>query len=87
MVIVFDAQAAETPVGSPVAVPIPVAPVVVCVMLVKGVLMHKVGVDEAEPTVLFGETVRTPLMFVVPFHKPPPPALKPPYCQAHPFTE
>jgi hypothetical protein len=55
MVIVLDAQAAETPVGRPVAVPIPVAPVVVWVMLVKAVLMHKVGVEDAALTVLSAE--------------------------------
>ena len=35
MVIVFDAHEAETPVGNPVAVSIPVAPEVVWVILVK----------------------------------------------------
>jgi hypothetical protein len=57
MVIVFDAHAAVTPAGSPVAVPIPVAPVVVCVMFVKAVLIHNVGVDDAVPAVLVGLTV------------------------------
>ena len=57
MVIVFEAQAALTPVGKPVAEPIPVAPVVLCVILVKAVLIHKVGVEDAEPTVLSAETV------------------------------
>ena len=33
------------------------APVVVCVIFVKAVLIHKVGDDEAEETVLFGLTV------------------------------
>ena len=42
MVMVFDAHAADTPVGSPVAVPMPVAPVVVCVMLVMAVFTHTV---------------------------------------------
>ena len=37
MVIVFDAHAAVTPAGKLVGVPIPVAPVVVCVMFVKAV--------------------------------------------------
>ncbi len=50
MVIVFDAHAADTPSGNSVAVPIPVAPVVVCVMFVKAVFTHKVGVEEAAPT-------------------------------------
>ena len=51
MVIVLDAQAAVTPAGSPVAVPIPVAPVVVCVIFVNAVLIQRVGVEEAVPTV------------------------------------
>ena len=50
MVMVLDAQAAVTPAGNPVAEPIPVAPVVVCVMFVNAVLIHNVGVDEADPT-------------------------------------
>ncbi len=56
MVIVLEAQLAVTPGGSPVAVPIPVAPVVVCVMSVKAVLAHKVGVEEAGPAV-FGNAL------------------------------
>ena len=35
MVIVLAAQAAVTPAGKPVAMPIPVAPVVVCVIGVR----------------------------------------------------
>ena len=55
-------QVAETPAGKPFApdVPeleIPVAPVVVCVIGVKGVLIHKVGVEDAAVAVLFAETV------------------------------
>ena len=49
MVIVFDAKAAVTPAGKPVAVPIPVAPVMAWVIAVKAVLIHKVGVEEAAP--------------------------------------
>ncbi len=50
IVMVFDAQVAATPAGRPVAVPIPVAKVVVCVILGnKAVLIHKLGVDEATP--------------------------------------
>ena len=45
----FDAQAAVTPAGNPVAVPIPVAPVVLCVIAVNAVLIHKVGVEDAAP--------------------------------------
>ena len=57
IVIVLLAHAAVTPVGKPVTVPMPVAPVVAWVIAVKAVLIHKVGVDEAVPTVLFGLTV------------------------------
>ena len=66
MVIVFDAQAAVTPAGKPVAVPIPVAPVVVCVMAVKAVLIQSVGVDDAAPAVLFEVTVIVPVAFTLP---------------------
>jgi hypothetical protein len=65
-VIVFDAQAAATPVGKPVAVPMPVAPVVVCVIAVSGVLIHNVGVEDAAVTVLFAVTVIVPVAFTVP---------------------
>jgi len=57
MVITFPAQPAVTPAGKPVAAPIPVAPVVACVILVRAVLIHKVGVEEAAPTVLLEATV------------------------------
>jgi hypothetical protein len=57
IVIVLDAHAAETPAGKPVAVPMPVAPVVVCVILVRAVLIHNVGVVDAVPAVLFAVTV------------------------------
>ena len=66
MVIVLLAHAAVTPAGNPVAVPIPVAPVVACVMLVKAVLIHKVGVLEAVPAVLAGVTVIVPVAFTAP---------------------
>ena len=66
MVIVLDAKAALTPDGNPVATPIPVAPVVVWVILVNAVLIHKVGVEEAAPTVLFGLTVIVPVAFTLP---------------------
>jgi hypothetical protein len=52
MVIVLLIHAAVTPAGKPVAVPIPVAPPVVWLMFVKGVLMQSVGVLEAAPAVL-----------------------------------
>ena len=66
IVMVFVAQAAVTPVGRPVAVPIPVAPVVVCVMLVNAVLIHSVGDEDAAPAVLSGVTVIVPVAFAVP---------------------
>ena len=66
IVIVLLAQVAVTPVGKPVAVPIPVAPVVACVILVKAVLIHNVGVDEAAPAVLFGVTVIVPVAVTLP---------------------
>ena len=66
IVMVLAAQAAVTPAGSPVAMPIPVAPVVVCVTLVSALLMQSVGVEEAAPTVLSGVTVMVPEAFTVP---------------------
>ncbi len=60
MVIIFAAQAALTPAGNPVAVPIPVAPVVACVIFVNAVLIHKVGVLDAAPAVLAVLTVIVP---------------------------
>jgi len=65
-VIVFEAQAADTPAGNPVAAPIPVAPELVWVILVIGVLIHGVGEDEAADTVLFAVTVIVPDAFTVP---------------------
>ena len=66
IVIILAAQAAVIPAGKPVAVPIPVAPVVVCVMLVKAELIHKVGDEEAAVTVLTGVTVIVPVAFTAP---------------------
>jgi hypothetical protein len=57
IVIVLLAHAAVTPAGKPVAAPIPVAPVVVCVIAVSAVLIHNVGVLDAAVTVLFGVIV------------------------------
>ena len=51
MVIVLEAQVAVSPDGRPVAVPIPVAPVVVWVMGVITAFLHTVGVAEAAVTV------------------------------------
>ena len=66
MVMVFDAKAAVTPAGKPVAVPIPVAPVVVCVMLVKTVFIQSVGAEVAVPAVFEGVTVIVPVVFTLP---------------------
>ena len=48
----LDAQAAVTPAGKPDGKPIPVAPTVVCVIFVKTLFIHKVGVELAAVTVL-----------------------------------
>ena len=66
IVITFADHVAVTPAGSPIAVPIPVAPVVVWVMFVKAVLMQRVGVEEARPTVLTGVTIIVPVAFKLP---------------------
>jgi hypothetical protein len=60
------AHAAETPAGNPVAVPMPVAPVVAIVMFVRTVLIHNVGVDEGLPAVFKGVTVKLLLLVPVP---------------------
>ena len=64
MVIVLEAQAAVTPAGKPVDAPIPVAPVVPCVMAVIAVLIHKVGVDDPAPAVIFAVTVIVPVALI-----------------------
>ena len=51
MIVLLDHEAV-TPEGKFTGTPIPVAPVVVRVIVVKGVLMHNVGVALAELTVL-----------------------------------
>ncbi len=61
IVMVLDAHATVTPAGRPVAVPMPVAPVVLCVILVSGVLIQRVGEEDALPTVLLGLTVMVPV--------------------------
>jgi hypothetical protein len=66
IVMVLDAQAAVTPAGRPVAVPIPLAPVVVCVIAVRAVLIQRVGVEDAAPTVLSSVTVMVPVAFTLP---------------------
>jgi hypothetical protein len=66
MVMTFVAQVAVTPVGRPVAVPMPDAPVVVCVILVRAVLIQSVGVDEAAVAVLAAVTVIVPVALTLP---------------------
>ena len=68
IVIILLAQAAVTPAGNPVAVPMPVALVVVCVIFVKAVLTVSVGVDDAVPTAQAGApfTVILPIAFTFP---------------------
>ena len=67
IVITLDNHAALTPEGKPVGDPIPVAPVVLILILVKGVLIHRVGVEEGAPAVtLFGVTFIVPLAFTLP---------------------
>ena len=61
IVIVLPDQAAETPVGNPIAVPIPVALVVVCVIFVKAVLTVSVGVEDDVPTAQAAFTVIVPV--------------------------
>jgi hypothetical protein len=63
---VFEDHAAVTPAGKPVAVPMPAAPVVAIVMLVSAVLIHRVGVLDGVPAVLFGVTVIVPVALTVP---------------------
>jgi hypothetical protein len=64
VIILFDHEAV-TPAGSPVAVPIPVAPVVVRITFGSGVLTHTVGLLEGGPTVLVF-TVILPVAFTDP---------------------
>ena len=65
-VITLADQAAVTPDGNPVGLAIPVAPVVVLVILVKAVLIHNVGFEEAVPGVLFAVTVIVPVALMLP---------------------
>ena len=68
IVITLLAQTAVTPAGNPVAVPMPVAPVVVIVIFVKAVFTVNVGLDEGVPAV-FGvhdDTVMVPVAFTLP---------------------
>ena len=66
MVIVFSDQAAVTPDGKPVEVPMPIAPKVLCVIFVNAVLIHNVGVLDAMPDVFAAVTVIAPVAFTEP---------------------
>ena len=66
MVMTSANQAAVTPVGKPVAVPIPVAPVVAWVMVVKATFWQTVGLEEAAPAVFVGVTMIVPVAFTLP---------------------
>ena len=57
MVMTLLFQEAESPEGNPVAAPIPVAPVVLMVMAVSGILGHTVGVADGALAVLRGVTI------------------------------
>ena len=61
MVIVLETHDAVTPEGKPVAVPIPDAPVVECVISVKDEFTHIVGVELPEPKVFNGAVVNVKL--------------------------
>ena len=63
IVITLADQAAVTPAGNPVAVPMPVALVVECVIFVNTVFTVSVGVDEAAPTAQAAVTVMVPVAF------------------------
>jgi hypothetical protein len=66
MRMVSELNVALTPVGKPVAVPMPVAPVVVCVMVVRALLIQIVGVDDAALVVFVCMTVIVPVAFILP---------------------
>ena len=66
--MVLLAKAGVTPAGKPVAIPIPVAPVVACVIFGIAELMHIVGEDDAAPTVFAAVTVIDPAVLSV--HEP-----------------
>ena len=71
IVIVLEAQVAITPGGKPLApetpeLGIPVAPVVECVILINGVLIHNIGVVDAAVAVLTGVTIIVPVAVALP---------------------
>jgi hypothetical protein len=66
IVMVLLDHEAVTPDGKFTGTPIPVAPVVVWVIAVKGVLIHNVGTELAKLTVLFVVTIIVPVAFTLP---------------------
>ena len=57
----MDDQVAVTPAGNPTDLPIPDTPAVVCVIFVRAVWIHKVGVEEAALMPLVEDTVIVPV--------------------------
>ncbi len=68
--MVFDDHDAVTPVGNPIAEPIPVAPVVAWVILGIAVLKHNAEVNEAVLTVLLAATVIVAIELLAELHVP-----------------
>ncbi len=66
MVITLLFQTTLSPAGIPVAKPIPVAPVVVCVTLVIAWLIHTFGDDDAGETVFEFVTEIVPVALTLP---------------------
>jgi hypothetical protein len=64
--MVLEANEAVTPGGKLVAAPIPVPPVVACVMAVMALFKQTVGVEEAAPTVLAAVTFIVPVALKLP---------------------
>ena len=69
--MVLLAQEAFIPGGNPIAVPIPVALVVVWVIGVTAVFIHGDGDDEAGPATMSGMTVIVPVAVLLPPGHPP----------------
>ncbi len=65
--VALPLKIALKPAGKPVAVPIPVAPVVEMVIFVdSGTPIQTVGFVDAEPAVMFGLTVIVPVALTIP---------------------
>ena len=64
--MVLADQAAFNPEGKPMQVPILVAPVVVCKIVINVVFMHMVGIDDAMLTVFSGVARDTLVTMIVP---------------------